>query len=119
MFEYKQIDEPKKNSGQVKPECGVIAFLSLQSGCLPFHVFDDNIEDFAERGAVFENFPGAVGVKVKLDERFVANGEQAVPFEGRGDVVEDVVLAELLTREQKLGVIFEFEHVVVSFDEIG
>jgi hypothetical protein len=119
MFEYKQIDEPKKNSGQVKPECRVIAFLSLQSGCLPFHVFDDNIEDFAERGAVFENFPGAVGVKVKLDERFVANGEQAVPFKGRGDVVEDVVLAELLTREQKLGVIFEFEHVVVSFDEIG
>lgn len=95
-----------------KGECD---FLALQSCRLPLHVFHHDVKDFAKGSAVFKNLPGTVGVKVELDQRLVANGEQAVALKGCGDVVEDFVLAELLTREQELSVIFEFENAVVSF----
>ena len=94
-------------------------WLARKAGGLPLHVFHHDVEDFSERGAVGENLPRAVGMKVDLNQRFVANCKQAVAFEVCGDVVKDLVLAELLTGEEKLRVKFKLEHGMTPYHNFG
>ena len=59
---------------------------------LAVHILDNDIEDFAFGGAVFENFPGSVGVVMKFDKFFIAHNDKTIAgnfvreFVRRGDV---------------------------------
>ena len=68
----------------------------MQAVFLTLHVFDDDIVDVAETGAVFEHLPGRVRVEVDLDEVLVAHGEQTVARDVGEDVVVDCVLVEVV-----------------------
>lgn len=84
--------------------------LSRAGRFLTLHVFDDDIVDVAETGAVFEHLPGRVRVEMDLDEVLVAHGEQTVARDVGEDVVVDRVLIEAVTLDEQLGVKTEFEH---------
>lgn len=83
----------------------------MQAVFLTLHVFDDDVVDVAETGAVFEHLPGRVRVEVDLDEILVAHGEQAVARDVGEDVVVDRVLIEAVTLDEQLGVKTEFDMV--------
>ena len=83
---------------------------AVQAVFLTLHVFDDDIVDVAETGAVFEHLPGRVRVEMDLDEVLVAHGEQTVARDVGEDVVVDRVLVEVVAFDEQLGVKTEFEH---------
>ena len=67
---------------------------AVQPAGLPVHVLDDDIKNFAERGAVFQHLPRLVGVVMDLDELIITDGEQAVALEVRAEIVADGVLVQ-------------------------
>ena len=51
---------------------------ALQAPGLAVHILDHDVVDFAQGGAVFQRFPGLVGVEMDLDQFVVAHHQQAV-----------------------------------------
>ena len=77
---------------------------------LALHVLDDDVENVAERGAVFEHPPRNVGVEVDLNQALITDREQAVAGDVLRDVVVDGVLIEVVAFDEELRVIDIFEH---------
>ena len=82
----------------------------MQAVFLTLHVFNDDVVDVAETGAVFEHLPGRVRVEVDLDEILVAHGEQTVARDVGEDVVVDRVLIEVMALDEQLGVKTELKY---------
>ena len=68
---------------------------ALQTAGLSVHIFYDDIVNFAERSAIFQNFPRFVGVEVDFYKRFVADRYKAIAFKVFGDIFAYCFFAEI------------------------
>ena len=87
----------------------------MQPAGLTIHVFDDDVVDLAQRGAVFQDLPRFVRMEVDLDELLVADGEQSVTFEVVDEIIGDHILVQIVAFDEKLRVVFEFQHAFNPF----
>ena len=79
----------------------VFAFLSaLKASGLAVHILNNDIENFAFSGAVFENFPGSVGVVMKFDKFFITNDDKAIAGNFGHEVIMDLVFIKVCAFER-------------------
>jgi hypothetical protein len=83
---------------------------AFQAFGLTLHILDDDVVDLAEGAAVFQNFPGLVGMEMDLDEILVAHCQKAVALEVLGEIISDVVLVQVFAFDEELRVITIFQH---------
>ena len=69
--------------------------LTLQAAGLAVHVLNYDIIDLAEAGAVFQNLPGLICMKMDLDEFFVANCQKTITGKMFCEVVADNILVQI------------------------
>ena len=92
-------------------ENGVEDPLAVLTFGLELHVLHHDVVDLAQRGAVFQDFPGLVGVEVDLDQLVIAHSKEAVALKVLGDVVEDLVLVQVVALDQQLRVKLEISNI--------
>lgn len=88
-----------------------VLFLPLQPPGLPIHILNNNVENLALAGAVFQNLPRLVGVEVDFYQFAVAHRQQAVTSKVAGKIFIDGVLVQIFALNQQLGVVSKFGHI--------
>ena len=74
------------------------------------NIFHDNIVDFAEGSAVFQDLPRLIGMVMDFNQRFIAYGQKAVSLDVLGDVLVDGIFGKIFAIDQQLCIKFIFQH---------
>ena len=86
---------------------------ALESALLTVHILNNNVENFAERRAVFKHLPRLVGVVMDFNQILITCRNKAVAIKIVYKIIVNIVLVKTCALNEKLGVLSVFKHFFV------
>ena len=93
-------------------------FSALLAVCLPNHILHNDIVDFADSIAVFQNLPRLVGVEMDLDEILISSRNETVSLEMLCDIFCDLILIQILVSsvDEQLRIVTVSELIILCIN---